>query len=592
MTFFCFPDRLVDPVLLRRAGALVGSGTIPHASGRPWLLGDVDRFTVARIDEERIVRVAERAGGDSKAGRDLRTLPFEAVAGDAIAGMSTAECVVLAGSVSGERRLFHSRRNGTVVVSDSAAALARLHGRRLDAREVAVRLNRSLPLYPFAVRSPWAGVHAVHPHHRVRIAHDGTVTTARWWSAPPGTVDVDHGAAPLRTALDSSIAEAVVGGGSISCDLSGGLDSTSIAYLLVAAGAEPMAFHARSSGAYNDDITWAKAAAADLGLPLHELDPFGDEAAAFRLDAAPREALDAPILWAGSAGYLQRLRARLATGGSGTHFTGVGGDELFGPVPAIAWSIFGERGLRALPEIRRIALATRAPLAVMMTNVRDRDTLRQAIEAIIHSDGAPAGRSAAGRWFATPHWPDALTPNARRGALDVVRTVFESDAGDWTTALDDDRGRHQMLESLLFQGQVLEQINRVHGNHVRSVSPFLRRASIEAAARVSMTARIRPGVAKPLLAAAMAPRMPHAFFRRPVSGEYSADTYRELASRRSGLAASMASTVLAQAGLIDAGRLGTALSKPAPAPETVSFVENVVAVENWVSAAETEGVGL
>jgi asparagine synthase (glutamine-hydrolysing) len=121
-------------------------------------------------------------------------------------------------------------------------------------------------------RSPFAGVRYLAPGHVLRVSRDG-VTARRYWRWQPS----DDPAAPgqLRDAFEAAVRASLRADVPLGVFLSGGLDSTAIA-----AVAKLPAFTITFDGSerwrdsaivISDDTPYARAAAAELQLALHEV---------------------------------------------------------------------------------------------------------------------------------------------------------------------------------------------------------------------------------------------------------------------------------------------------------------------------------
>lgn len=578
-------------------------GMVSHPSGHTWVLGDTAGLQVVTSANglARLIVDGSTVRSDTK----IQSLLDRAVAagnvhsvlddigGDGLFSMSWNGYQVLAGSISGRRRIFHASTPDGPVFADSALLLASILRVSASAERLAMRLCASVPHYPFRFLPLWDEIMALTPHNAFESHPDGQVREVLWWQAPDAVRSVTAGGEALAAALAETLTDETQHAASVTADLSGGLDSTSIVYLLAARGIRPVTFHARSVNQRNSDADWAHRAAKDLGLQLHQLAAFGDGARAFLLtteSGVSESPLDFPAAWWGSYGFLSSLCHDFKLPSGNIHFTGLGGDELFGPLPATVWSVVKEEGFRSLSAVRRAATATRTPLSQVMRALADRRSFHEALIVSLRdlsdtSDGTPL----LGTWSAPMSVGRLLSDKGRELAVAGLTSVVESHP----EPLDGDRGRHQMLESLLFQGEVLAQINATFGGPMRWSSPFLRRSVIESAAAVRASVRLRAGMAKPLLASAMARvSMPPECFTRPVTGEYSADTYAEFASRREPFLHELQHSQLAAAGLIDIAYISSCVAEPSPSPTFLSELEALASLERWLRGANSLGVGL
>lgn len=184
------------------------------------------------------------------------------------------------------------------------------------------------------IAGPFAPIPPATFFSAVRQAVPGTVTTfARevtvepWWdprTVPASPAGFDEAAAALRR-LVVEVVDETVPPGPVAVTLSGGMDSSSVAAALVAAGRTPVAVTwVTPQFPDADEGRWARATAHRLGLPRIEL----TFTAADLLPTLPLRP-DTPYvnpfrrLWEVTA---DRLRAE----GIGTVVTGFSGDHLFG----------------------------------------------------------------------------------------------------------------------------------------------------------------------------------------------------------------------------------------------------------------------
>lgn len=605
MTLLFFPDSPSSTPLVRRAVELLedklgekGARRIDHPSGHPWIVGTTPHLRTVRTPDRSGLLAIENSSPHSSDERRLleqavRTRDpaklLERLGGDGLLAITADGSQFTAGSISGHRRVFSAETQIGTISSDSAVMLAWLLEMRVSPERLAMRLSASLPFAPFSIAPMWQQISPL-PHQSYLKTSGGRSSVIRWWHAPEVERTPERAVDSLRQAMTRSLSHVAAEAASVTADLSGGLDSTAIVYALCSQGIPPAAFHGRSVNRRNSDIDWARRAAEDLGLELQELPEFGLGARAFQIEpptGTPRLPSSVPSTWWGSYGYLQSLSLALGERKENAHFTGIGGDELFGQLPATPWSIMNEEGIRGLPAVRRAAVSTRSPLGRVLRNATDRRSFVDALSDAIGDAGREG--SALGCWFP----PLTLGPLLSARGHELARSALTSIASTSAEPFDADRGRHQMLESLQFQGNVLSQINDAFAGTTRWHSPYLQREMIEAAALAPARSRNSDQTVKPLLASVTeAFSMPKGCFARPVSGEYSADTYAEFSSRRVSLLEGIRSSQLARADLITLGYIERHMHDPAPSPTFVSQIESLVSLERWLRQIEPLGIGI
>ncbi|QLE73260.1 hypothetical protein FGW37_18205 [Streptomyces rectiverticillatus] len=387
---------------------------IDHASGRPWLLGSWpdERVTIAgagtgmgaAAGAARLAVIGRCPVTAAELAARLRQLRDVADTERAVAGLAGSFHVVTSaggqvrvrGSASGTRGVFHARFDGVTVAADRADRLAEAVGASPDERMLALHLLSSPPPHPLDDRSPWRGVHRVPSGDCLLIEADGRARTRRWWTPPEPVLSAAEGARGVRRALVAAVESCTAGGGTVSADLSGGMDSTGLCFLAARIGAAKLVT-LRWEGADpgNDDGRRAAQAAAALpdarhvrpgrsGTPLwfsdpaeasdvlqpgagydmsHPADGIGGPAHGFGHPAhginRPVHGINRPVhglghpvhglgdpphvmnrpadepgAWVRDAARFAKLSALMTVRGSRLHMFGGGGDELFtAPAP-------------------------------------------------------------------------------------------------------------------------------------------------------------------------------------------------------------------------------------------------------------------
>ncbi len=164
------------------------------------------------------------------------------------------------------------------------------------------------------------------------VREGGRSEIKRYWDLRPEFPAETGGALRERllAAFDESVREQLVSDVPLGLLLSGGLDSSAIAYSLGAAGAPVTAFSAGFSGADSayDETRKAALAASAFGLRHERLEITADAA---EVCTRLAEGFDEPF--ADSSAIPTYLVTRAASGKVKAALTGIGGDELFGGYP-------------------------------------------------------------------------------------------------------------------------------------------------------------------------------------------------------------------------------------------------------------------
>ncbi|MFD0392111.1 asparagine synthase-related protein [Streptomyces nogalater] len=100
----------------------------------------------------------------------------------------------------------------------------------LDETALALRLLLPGVPHPLSDTTVWRGVRALPGDHFLELTPDGRARTGRRWTPRPELARAQT-AVLLREALCGAVHARIETGAVVSCDLSGGLDSTPVAYL-------------------------------------------------------------------------------------------------------------------------------------------------------------------------------------------------------------------------------------------------------------------------------------------------------------------------------------------------------------------------
>ena len=594
MEFAILPD---GPGAGSTARSFICRRRIDHPSGRPWVVGDwgTDEVAVVQAGNRKLLLFGKFRPRDAVTPTmlaRLRTLSDV----DALAGrlpglfhllVSIDGCTRAQGSVVGAHQIFTANLGGMTVAASGVAPLLRLVAAPLDETVLAAQLlvPGGAP-WPVAQRPVRRGIEPLLAGCWLEIDAAGRSRQIRWWNLPPANETLDQGADALGSALSASIAARTGAGKAISADLSGGLDSTSLCFLAVDAGAELSTYHVEPLDRANQDTAWARRAARAMpGARHHVLSADRPENlfdAGHAADSS-QEAAEGPMSWASGLAHVRDLARRAAGAGATTHLTGFGGDELFGRIPACAWSLMRSRPLEGLRLVNRYRLANRWSWRATGGALLDRSGFADGLRSV--ADGLDAPPPPPGEpdfgWVPALRMPSWATPDANAAVRQVLKMAADTGFG----ALDDDRTRHQALASLVYEGTTLRQIATVlSGAGITWDAPLLDDRVIEAALAVKVEQRLASGRFKPLLVEAVRGSVPGYLLARRDKGEFSAETYRGLERNRDRILELTEDSQLAALGLIDPAAFRAAILNPGPHSHHLQPIATTVATESWLRA--------
>jgi asparagine synthase (glutamine-hydrolysing) len=493
------------------------------------------------------------------------------------------------GSAAGSRLVFHVRLEDTTIAADRADVLATAIGADLDETQLALRLLSLPPPYPVDSRSPWRGIESVRPDHGLLIEPDGQTRTSRWWSPPDPVRTAADGASYVGQALTAAVDSCTAGGGTVSADLSGGMDSTSLCFLAARGPAELVTLHWTGDDPANDDSDWAARAGAELPGTHRVMASrlalwYEDLAGEVSVRAA---ATEEPGVWVRDSA---RWAVGAATTGARLHLVGGGGDELFTAPPQHLHSYVRSDPLAALGRIRRLRAVHHVPLRPLLRGLADRRTFVQWLTNWgAQLDGpAPPGSHFPLAWGPELRMPPWATPEA----INVVRGLVREAAEGNPEALSPERGQHMAIASVRATARNIRLVNQAYATGPEAVAPYLDDAVIEAALSVRVAERNAPARYKPVLADAVSSVVPAFVLGRSTKGEYSADLYRGLRQNREAMVDLFADSALARAGLVDADLVRTSLLGLHPGTGMMQFLDGTLGCELWLRARQTSDIGV
>jgi asparagine synthase (glutamine-hydrolysing) len=421
---------------------------------------------------------------DEPAGADPSTLPhssFRELIGDwSLVGWDPAmRTLVLASDYAGARPLYYRVEGQTVRWSSSLQELVD-HGKtpELDDRYFAALLALRLPRGV----TPYRGIEAVPPGCAVRVSAGG-VHVERFWDA---TVDPDSRGDYEERLLDLfrvAVESRVRGHARVCCELSGGLDSTSIACMALRVHPNVTTFSYTHPGA--TDAPYIHAVEQQYGIAGEHLD-----VREYPFVTPERTGGASPGWW---EPRFRGLAARMESLGATAFLTGQLGDLTMGNVLDDSEQVAG--------PLRRLRPGDAAREAFAWSQ-----SLRIPIYPILWR----AARMAATSWapdddLSPIAWQKVSRENSLGPRLRHVAEAPAAGALDWRAAPPDRRRRVQGLAGWL-------EARRLQGpeplQHVAYSHPFADRRLVEFMLAIPPEEVVRPGEPRRLMRRAFAGLLP------------------------------------------------------------------------------------
>ncbi|MFF9022019.1 asparagine synthase-related protein [Streptomyces eurythermus] len=571
-----------------------GVRRVPHASGRPWLVRrwDARQEVSARAGETRIVVLGRSAARAGTLRRRIERVRLPAEAERAVTGLAGSFHVLASvggrvwarGTASAVCRVFTAHIDGVPVAAGRADVLAALSGADPDLGALAVRLlHPPVASTVLADRTYWRNVRAVPPHEALVWERDGRRGPGvRWWRPPEPHLSPAEAATEARTALTDAVGTCTAGGGTVSADLSGGLDSTSRCFLAARATDRLVTAHREGRDPDNDDALWAARAREALPSAIHLVLTGEESPDWFAGVGGLRLPSEEPCAWVRDFAKQTDLLRRAGEHGSRLHLSGGGGDEMFTPFPCHLQDLAAARPWQAWQLLSRQRHQWRAGHLSVARGVLGRTSYRRWLLAAADHVTLPPPSGLTGMlgWQPEPRAPGWATPEAVAMMTDALRTA----AAGSPEPLAPQRSVHCALQQVREGGNTIRVLNQTPAGPDLAL-PCTDDAVVTAALSVRPLEAVRAGTYKPLLGAALSGIVPAHILARPDKGPYDADFYHGLRRHRGELLALTEDPRLAAAGLIDAERLRRTLHHIADAAELDPLL-HTLGCEVWLRSLD------
>lgn len=528
-------------------------------------------------------KVADQIQGTKEFEMSKLALTFQKIVSKGIFVLVDNHEVIVGGAlfdVSLSWKMLHD----ILIISDSASDIARYCDLNISKSAVALNLINSLPYYPFQNIPLWEGVNKIHPF--CVLKYGKKFEEFKVWMPPELSNDVELTLQNIRERFFDLLRNHTSNYANISADLSGGVDSASIAYALKAHYADIKLYHAKTDSKWNSDSKWAAMFANDMNESLNSLPSIGVSGRRFETDM-PYSGLtlpDFPIFWADTEGYVEKIVNLNENYGDSVHFIGVGGDELFTPMPAYAWSVVRQNRMRSVSFGFQYCLLTKTSFLNGVSNLMNNTSFKEALKTEIDIGFGYAKsrrKESALDWFGKITIPAWLAKDYHVPCYQIAVKTLNGISG----GLDSDRSKHQALESLLFQRRVLSQLNVIYGSRFTWLAPFLDPKIIESALSIPMRYHIKSGMTKPMLYQATKGIVPREVFTRGFKGDYSTFLYKGYKESVKRNIHAVRDFKIVELGIVDPDILVSELSMPTALHNRVEAFERLSAVERWLHNA-------
>lgn len=286
-----------------------------------------------------------------------------------------------------------------------------------------------------------------------------------------------------------------------------------------------------------------------------------------------------PLLWADSEGYLKSVIDYQKDRKHPTHFLGIGGDELFTPMPSNPWNIVRQENLGGLLYALKYSLIMKRPFFSCLLDLLDNrgysETVTQNLEIVFSESSEPIKRKLG--WVDGLQVPDWLSEKSKQESQSFLHSLLFSNSDP----IISDRTTFQMIQSLIFQKSVLQQI-QLTTNSIYWATPFLHKKLVEICLQIPAKYKVSSKLTKPILQRALKGIVPIEVFNRGFKGDYSDalySGYREAVRKNFHR---LEQFELVKMGIVDVEKLKLELSLPAGNPSKIDYFEKLCSVERWI----------
>ena len=479
-----------------------------------------------------------------------------------------------------DSRLSWFENNKNIIFSDSSVEIAKYLNLKLSTKRLASQFIFGLPYYPFQTISLWEELVNIKPLNYLEISEKGCLEK-RVPSYEVDTKDFNKLIIKIKEEFLNSINHDLNMRNEVSSDVSGGVDSATIAFALNKLIPDFSILHAESSTTANSDIKWATFIAKNLGRELKKFDSIEITEKRFAIDEKYINDImpSSPLLWADSEGYLKSVIGYQKGRKHPTHFLGIGGDELFTPMPSNSWNIVRQENLGGLLYALKYSLIMRRPFFSCLLDLLDNrgysETVIKNLEIVFNESSAPIKRELG--WVDRLQVPDWLSEKSKQESQIFLNSLLFSNS----EPIISDRTAFQMIQSLIFQKSVLRQI-QLTTNSIYWATPFLHKKLIEICLQIPAKYKVSSKLTKPILQKALKGIVPIEVFNRGFKGDYSDalySGYREAVRKNFH---NLEQFELVKMGIIDVEKLKLEMSLPTGNPNKIDYFEKLCSVERWI----------
>ena len=498
---------------------------------------------------------------------------------------------VIGGDFNNYNPIYYLEKDEELFISFYPELIASFTKQKLNRTYFALRIVNFETVYPFTELTPWDNVKLLNSR-KILVASEGQVKQVFPWRSVGGNKSISEVAGELRKNVNSVLQKYLEKQTKISADLSGGLDSTSLCYFCKDLGIELNTIFLSPEDGADSDVVWSERASRDVSAE-HVVLPYSSTVTLSTLD--PIEIYNAlPFGPSESFRYINLVRKIIEIGlenDISIHINGHGGDELFGPLSTMAWSLYHSNYPNRIRNLYGFARLNKFNLFKFFKSLVDNSSLSDNLRDLNCQEVEQVDFDIkySSKWVSSPSVDSFVTQTARELITRCAISYVEQDIESYS----DDKSIHKILEEIEIHSLLQRDLNAMVPNdkYFRFLSPYTNYDIVESALKYNIDERFNAKVTKPMLAEIRPSSMSLEYFQRRDKGEYSESTFTEYSNRKKILQKIFSEECLIyKLELVDKVSLLESLNKFSADGELLENVMRIQIIEYWLRGyCESEG---
>ena len=491
--------------------------------------------------------------------------------------------LIASGDFNNCNPIYYLERNDELFVSFHPELISNFTKQKLNKTYFALRIVNFETIYPFSELTPWENIKLLNSR-KMLVVLEGQISQVFPFRSNGGNKRISEVAVELRQNVKDVLQKNLGKQIRISADLSGGLDSTSLCYFCKDLGVELNTIFLSPEDGADSDAIWSERASKEVSAE-HTVLPYSSTITLNSLN--PLDIYKAlPFGPSESFRYISLARKIIEIGlknDIGMHINGHGGDELFGPLSTMAWSLYHSNYPNRIKNLYGFARLNKFNLFKFFKSLVDNESLSDNLRCLEcrEIEQIDFDIKYSSQWVPKPSVANFVTQTAR----DLITSCASSYAEQNIEPYSDDKSIHRILEEVEAHSLLQRDLNAMVPNDksFRFLSPYTAYDIVESALQYNIDERFNAKVTKPMLAEIRSESMSLEYFKRRDKGEYTKSTFTEYNNRKNMLQKIFSEECLIyKLGLVDKRKLLQSLNKFSADGEQLENIMRIQIIEYWL----------